>query len=113
MKKMCPQFSAVLDFIIDFWERFSHTPVRTNYNFLKHKGALCYEEIQKLEPNRIFSLQISDQKCPSDIRDVQKSISLLDAIEELRQFDNNQLFPYIESLFQQLEALVKPSPLIF
>lgn len=113
LKKMCPQFSAVLDFIIDFWERFSHTPVRTNYNFLKHKGALCYEEIQKLEPNRIFSLQISDQKCPSDIRDVQKSISLLDAIEELRQFDNNQLFPYIESLFQQLEALVKPSPLIF
>ena len=87
--------------------------MRTNYNFLKHKGALCYEEIQKLEPNRIFSLQISDQKCPSDIRDVQKSISLLEAIEELRQFDNNQLFPYIESLFQQLEALVKPSPLIF
>ena len=101
LKKMCPQFSDVLDFIIDFWKGFSNTPV------------LCYEEIQALEPNRIFSLRINDQNCPSDIRDVQKTINLLVAIEELRQFDNNQLFPYIESLFQQLESLVKPSPLIF
>lgn len=113
LKKMCPQFSDVLDFIINFWENFSNTPVRLNYNYFKHKGALCYEEIQELEPNRIFSLRVNDQNCPSDIRDVQKTISLLGAIEELRQFDNNQLFPYIESLFQQLEALVKPSPLIF
>lgn len=113
LKKMCPQFSDVLDFIIDFWKGFSNTSVRLNYNYFKHKGALCYEEIQALEPNRIFSLRINDQNCPSDIRDVQKTINLLVAIEELRQFDNNQLFPYIESLFQQLESLVKPSPLIF
>lgn len=113
LKKMCPQFSAVIDYIIDFWGNFSKTPVRTNYNYLKHRGAICYQEIQQLESNRIFALRISNEKCPSDIRDVQKTISLFEAIEELRQFDNNQLFPYIESLFQQLEKLVKPSPLIF
>lgn len=39
--------------------------------------------------------------------------NLIDAIEELRRFDNEKLFPYIESLFTQLETLVKPSPLIF
>ena len=46
-------------------------------------------------------------------RDVQATINLIDAIEELRRFDNEKLFPYIESLFTQLEALIKPSPLIF
>lgn len=73
----------------------------------------CYKEIQEREPHKIFSLHVNDQKCPSGIRDVQATINLTDAIEELRKFDNEKLFPYIESLFNQLETLVKPSPLIF
>lgn len=113
LRKMCPQFSGVLDFVIAFWKDFADTPVRWKYNYLKHRGSLCYEEIQRLEPNRIFSLHINNQDCPTDIRDVQKAISLVDAIEELRIFDNEKLFPYIESLFTQLENLVKPSPMIF
>lgn len=80
---------------------------------LGRKGSLCYKEIQEREPHKIFSLQVNDKKCPSDIRDVQATINLIDAIEELRRFDNEKLFPYIESLFTQLETLVKPSPLIF
>ena len=110
---MCPAFSDTLDFIIAFWQDFAGSPIRWKYNYLKHKGSLCYEEIQKLEPRRMFSLRINDQNCPSDIRDVQKTISLADAIEELRTFDDEKLFPYVESLFIQLEDLVKPSPLIF
>ena len=113
LRKMCPQFSDTLDFVIAFWKDFADTPVRWKYNYLKHKGSLCYKEIQEREPRKIFSLQVNDKKCPSDIRDVQATINLIDAIEELRRFDNEKLFPYIESLFIQLETLVKPSPLIF
>lgn len=113
LRKMCPQFSDTLDFVIAFWKDFADTPVRWKYNYLKHKGSLCYKEIQEREPHKIFSLQVNDWKCPSDIRDVQATINLIDAIEELRRFDNEKLFPYIESLFAQLEDLVKPSPLIF
>lgn len=113
LKKMCPQFEDVLNYVVSFWEDFAGTSVRWNYNYLKHKGSLCYKEIQELESHRMFALRINDQKCPSDIRDVQKTISLVDAIEELRTFDNERLFPYIESLFKQLENLVKPSPMIF
>ena len=113
LRKMCPQFSDTLDFVIAFWKDFADTPVRWKYNYLKHKGSLCYKEIQEREPHKIFSLQVNDKKCPSDIRDVQATINLIDAIEELRRFDNEKLFPYIESLFIQLETLVKPSPLIF
>ncbi len=113
LRKMCPQFSDTLDFVIAFWKDFADTPVRWKYNYLKHKGSLCYKEIQEREPHKIFSLQVNDRKCPSDIRDVQATINLIDAIEELRRFDNEKLFPYIESLFAQLEDLVKPSPLIF
>lgn len=103
LRKMCPQFSDTLDFVIAFWKDFADTPVRWKYNYLKHKGSLCYKEIQEREPHKIFSLQVNDKKCPSDIRDVQATINLIDAIEELRRFDNEKLFPYIESLFIQLE----------
>lgn len=75
----------------------------------------CVEMANGVSQRRdtMFSLRINDQNCPSDIRDVQKTISLADAIEELRTFDDEKLFPYVESLFIQLEDLVKPSPLIF
>ena len=113
LRKMCPQFGDALDLIISFWKDFADTSVRQNYNYLKHKGSLHYKEIQMLEPVKIFTLHINDQNCPSDISDVQKTISLIDAIEALRTFDNDKLFPYIETLFKQLENLVKHSPIIF
>ena len=77
------------------------------------RDELSVRDVYKRQPHKIFSLQVNDKKCPSDIRDVQATINLIDAIEELRRFDNEKLFPYIESLFTQLEALIKPSPLIF
>ena len=113
LKSVCPEYTDVIDFIIEFWDSFAQSSVRTNYNFLKHKGALYYEEIQKNEPCRLFSFQVNDQLCPSDIRDVQKAISLEGAISQLVDFDNNVLYPYIKTLFEKLERLVKPSPFIF
>ncbi len=113
LKSVCPEYTDVIDFVIEFWDSFSQSNVRINYNFLKHKGALCYGEIQKIEPCRFFSLQVNDQLCPSDIRDVQKAISLESAISQLLEFDNNVLYPYIKTLFEKLEKMVKPSPFIF
>ena len=40
LRKMCPQFSDTLDFVIAFWKDFADTPVRWKYNYLKHKGSL-------------------------------------------------------------------------
>lgn len=38
--------------------------------------------------------------------------SLSDSIEELRQFDNMQLFPYISKLFGELERVLSPSDFV-
>ena len=35
LRKMCPQFSDTLDFVIAFWKDFADTPVRWKYNYLK------------------------------------------------------------------------------
>lgn len=113
LKSMCPEYSDIIDYIIDFWDNFGTSSIRANYNFFKHKGKLCYKEIQQLEPNRIFSFRVNDKLCPSDVRDVQKAICLSDSIKELMDFDNNLLYPYIQGLFHRLEKLVKPSPFIF
>ncbi len=113
LKAICPEYSDVIDFIISFWDNFGNSNIRNNYNFFKHKGKLCYQELQELEPNRIFSFKVNDTLCPSDIADVQKAICLSDSIDELMQFDNKILYPYIKELFQKLETIVKPSPFIF
>ena len=47
LRKMCPQFSDTLDFVIAFWKDFADTPVRWKYNYLKHKGSLCFKRNSK------------------------------------------------------------------
>ena len=37
LKKMCPQFEDVLNYVVSFWEDFAGTSVRWNYNYLKHR----------------------------------------------------------------------------
>ena len=49
----------------------------------------------------------------SDTQDVKYKISLSDSIEELYKFDEEKLFPYLRSLFEELERLVDPSPMVF
>lgn len=111
LKKMCPEFTDAIDYIIEFWKSFSGTPIRYNYNYLKHRGALYYKE----NPSQgcMFRLICNGQDCPSNIRDVRKEVSLNDSIEQLREFDNKTLFPYIETLFNMLEQIVDPSPMVF
>lgn len=110
---MYPESSAPIETIISFWEKFSVSSIRYNYNYNKHKSCLHYEEIEELKPACLLKLKVDEMDCPSDVRDVQKVICLADAIESLRQFDNNELFPYVETLFSQLEKIVEPSPFIF
>ena len=49
----------------------------------------------------------------SDTQDVKYKISLSDSIEELYKFDEEKLFPYLRILFEELERLVDPSPMVF
>lgn len=48
----------------------------------------------------------------SDPSDVRLQCSLEESIEELRQLDNAQLFPYISKLFAELERVLAPSPFV-
>lgn len=60
-----------------------------------------------------MSILIGNEEYPSDIRDVQKMISVEDGLKELIDFDNNMLFPYIEKLLCQLKIAIEPSPMAF
>ena len=48
-----------------------------------------------------------------DTRDVRYETSLEDSIIELQKFDDEMLFPYLETLLHELERLVNPSPWAF
>ena len=48
----------------------------------------------------------------SDIRAVQYQLSLREGIEELHKFDDDVLFPYVKDLFNELESVIKPSPMV-
>lgn len=52
-------------------------------------------------------------KMVSDTQDVKYRISLVDSINELHKFDDEKLFPYLKNLFEELERLVDPSPMVF
>ena len=112
LKTTVPEFSNSVDIIVDFWKNFSSSNIRSLYNFIKHKGKPKYKELDKLSPGRFFSLQINNKSYPSDIKDVQRIISLKEGLEELVRFDNEELFPYLEKLIIELEKAVNPSPMI-
>ena len=72
---------------------------------MRGKGRLFGISIQPIGTNE--TIQIA-----SDIRDVQWVQSLTDNITELQRFDDEQLFPYVKSLLEELERVVKPSPMV-
>lgn len=113
LKNMCPEFNESINLIIEFWNDFADSNIRTLYNFIKHKGKPIYEEIEKYRPGKLMHLVVNDKNYPSDIRDVQIKINLKHSIDELQKFDDNILFPYIKFLFNLLEKAVDPSPMIF
>lgn len=113
LKVMIPKFSEAVETIVEFWKVFSNSSIRNLYNFVKHKGKPLYEETEKLRGRKLMSIYIDDEECPSDIRDVQKIISVEKGLQELIDFDNNMLFPYVEKLLNHLKIAVDPSPLTF
>ena len=113
LKVMRPEFSDAVDTIVEFWKIFSNSSIRNLYNFLKHKGKPLYEEVEKTRGGKVMSILIGSSEYPSDIRDVQKMISVDKGLQELIDFDNNMLFPYIEKLLEQLKLAVETSPMAF
>ena len=119
LQKMCPEYSKAIQIIVDFWNSFSSSAIRKKYNYCKHKGKPAYDEIEELRgKGRLSGISIqlvnSTEKIEiaSDIRDVQWVQSLKENISELIKFDNEQLFPYVKSLLEELERVVKPSPMV-
>ena len=119
LKAICPKFAPAIDQIIEFWTEFSSSDIRKRYNYCKHKGRPKYTEIEKYNLGRMMNIYIKNineskfVQIPSDIRDVQYSISLEEAIQTLKDFDDNILFPYIDKLIHTLEDILHPSPMIF
>lgn len=49
----------------------------------------------------------------SDITDVKYEFSLEDAIQELQEFDDDVLYPYLKKLIETIEEILEPSPMVF
>lgn len=97
----------------------SSSVIRKKYNYCKHKGKPTYDEIEELRgKGRLLGISIrplnSNEtiQIASDIRDVQWVQSLSENISELKRFDDEQLFPYVQSLLEELEKVVNPSPMV-
>ena len=112
LKKISPEFSDSIDIVVEFWKSFSNSNIRNLYNFIKHKGKPLYKETKKIRKEKIYSILIGKENYPSDIGDVQKIISLEGGINELIEFDNSSLYPYIKKLLEALNKAVNPSPWI-
>lgn len=113
LKVMRPEFSDAVDTVVEFWKTFSNSPIRNLYNFIKHKGKPLYEEVERPRGGKVLSILIGNDEYPSDIRDVQKMISVDNGLRELIDFDNEMLFPYISQLLEQLKIAVDPSPMAY
>lgn len=113
LKVMRPEFSDAVDTVVEFWKTFSNTSIRNLYNFIKHRGKPLYKEVEKSRGGKVMSILIGNEKYPSDIRDVQKMISVDGGLQELVEFDNDILFPYILKLLEQLKKAVNPSPMAY
>ena len=113
LKVMRPEFSEAVDTIVEFWKAFSNSSIRNLYNYVKHKGKPLYEEVENSRGGKVMSILIGNEEYPSDIRDVQKMISVESGLNELIEFDNNLLFPYVKKLLGQLKVAVDPSPMAF
>ena len=117
LKKMCPEFERAIDIIVSFWESFADSNIRKTYNYCKHKGKPSYKEIEAFSGSKIMSIFIEkiDTKekveIPNDTRDVRWSCSIQKLVEDLKEFDDNTLFPYISELLNELENVIQPSPL--
>ena len=109
-----PEYMPAIDCVTDFWNAFSNTPVRRIYNYCKHKGKPIYKESPELSESRFLGMYYQHKtgektQLSSDTRDVQMKLSLTDEIQQLKDFDDEMLFPYIQNLLRIIEDINKPS----
>lgn len=113
-----PQFEPIIQMVISFWNSFSDSEIRKNYNYCKHRGHPLYEEISRYTPNGVFSVKRIDHETGNLIEtatnstDVRYCLSLDNSIASLQQFDDDILYPYISNLISEIEKVIKPSSLI-
>ena len=118
LKKQCPEFSVPIEKVIEFSMPFLKSEIRKKYNFLKHRGRPYYSEIKAIKPCRPWEIFVEDGKSKiyselaTDITDVTYTFSLNESICELKDFDDNNLFPYLKELIVSIYEQVKPSPYI-
>ena len=106
LTKMKSEGFKAIDIITEFWNEFYKTPIRKNYNYLKHGGAFAYEEI--LECNDYASVLwiINDKKCPTSVKNIQRKANLEQEIKNLAKFDDEVLYPYLEKLFNEFKRIL-------
>jgi hypothetical protein len=107
------EFSKPIDLVLNFWEKFRNSSMRNLYNFIKHRGKPLYTEIEDEMGAKLLDLIVNGESCPTDVRDIQKSLNLADCIEDLRKFDDDTLFPYIKELLELIKEVIKPSAYIW
>ena len=56
LKNECPDFSKAIDRVIDFWDKFGYSSIRSRYNFCKHKGKPAYKELEELRGPRFMNI---------------------------------------------------------
>ena len=118
LKQVCPEFEEAIDLVDGFWNAFAETEVRKKYNYCKHKGKPTYQEIEDLNPSRTWEYIVVNgntheiDRMPTAVSDVGYEVSLKESICELRDFDDQVLFPYIEKLITTIEHILQPSEMI-
>lgn len=118
IKKMCPKLNKAVQIIVDFWKGYKESSIRHLYNYCKHRGKPAYEEIIKFKGPKLakFNRPTDDgsmTRVAFDTREVRYKVSLEKSIEELLVFDDEELFPYLRDLIDELEKIVQPSPMVF
>ncbi len=77
-----------------------------------------YQEIEDLNPSRTWEYIVVNgntheiDRMPTAVSDVGYEVSLKESICELRDFDDQVLFPYIEKLITTIEYILQPSKMI-
>lgn len=107
-------FKEIYDLIESFFKFFKDSNIRNKYNKIKHCGNFLYtESYEYTKMPFICSINIKGKDIPTDIRDIQEKTSLTDSINELINFDNDVLYPYLVKIIELLNNYLKPSKLVF
>ena len=109
IKSLAPSFCTVIDQVIIFWNKYRNSNNRKRYNYIKHRGKPFYSEMDEDRVFNAFSIAGNSLvQLASSVSDVSNRYSLNDAIKELKDFDDKELFPYVSNLIKDLERIVNP-----